>query len=219
MRYRVRYPVRVCAGKAGATHPTIARATDSLPWGEGLKRQAVTEECRSGVLGHSIAVRPIGSGDVEAVWRPRRLPTSLSWTLVPPSVRVRAIRQRIEVEDPDDHGFVADLDGSLVGMAWLHVGRGKRRHAGEIGMMVHDDMRGRDIGRQLRDAPLDVADTYLGLVRVELEALMDNQSAIRLYDRAGYEHEGRKRRAVFSGGRLQDILVMARLRPLLGSSG
>jgi len=104
------------------------------------------------------------------------------------------------------------LDGTIVGMAGLHVAAGKRRHSASLGMSVDDAYHGRGIGRKLLEALLDVADNYLGLTRVELEVLVDNARAIRLYERMGFEHEGCKRKAIFRGGRYVDAYVMARLR-------
>ena len=79
-------------------------------------------------------------------------------------------------------------------------------------MMVHDQFQGRGIGRKLLAALLDVADNYLGLVRVELEVFPDNARAIRLYEGMGFEPEGRKRKAIFRHGEHQDGLLMARVR-------
>jgi putative acetyltransferase len=97
-------------------------------------------------------------------------------------------------------------------MCGLHVYPGKRRHSATFGMSVADDLQGRGIGTKLMAAMLDVADNYLGLVRVELEVLVDNPRAIHLYERMGFEREGCKRKAVFRGGQYVDALVMARLR-------
>ena len=63
---------------------------------------------------------------------------------------------------------------------------------------------------------MDVADNYLMLVRVELEVFTDNQRAIRLYERFGFETEGVRRMAAVRQGRYADLQVMARLRPGLG---
>ena len=163
-----------------------------------------------------LAIRPITLDDADGVYRLRRQPSVLANTLSIPSIRPEAVRRRLEGYGPDDHVFVAVLDGEVVGMAGLHVGTGKLRLGGSIGMMVHDEHQGRGIGRRLLDALLDVADNYLGLARVELEVLADNARAIRLYERSGFEHEGRKRRAVLRYGDFQDILVMGRLRATPG---
>ncbi len=110
------------------------------------------------------------------------------------------------------------MDGAVVGMAGLHVGAGKQRHVGSIGILVHDDFQGRGIGSTLMRTLLDLADDYLGLARVELEVIADNVAAIRLYERFGFEREGVKRRAYMVDGRPADLLMMGRLRNALSSS-
>ena len=53
--------------------------------------------------------------------------------------------------------------------------------------------------------------------RVELEVFASNARAIRLYERAGFRHEGRSVAACILDGRLEDILRMALLMgPLSG---
>jgi putative acetyltransferase len=160
----------------------------------------------------TIVVRPVRLEDAEAIHAIRLQPTVLAGTLGIPSERPADHRRRLENLGPDDHSFVAEIDGRVVGTAGLHVDRGKRRHAGEIGMMVHDEFQGRGVGRRLLEALLDVADNYLGLVRVELEVMVDNERAIRLYERFGFAHEGRKRKAIRRGDGYVDTLLMARVR-------
>jgi putative acetyltransferase len=91
--------------------------------------------------------------------------------------------------------------------------QGRLNHVGEIAhLMVHDAHAGRGIGRTLLEALLDIADNYLGLLRVELLVYPDNAGAIGLYERLGFQHEGRKRKFARRVGELHDALVMARLR-------
>jgi putative acetyltransferase len=164
-------------------------------------------------MSSDIEIRPIRSEDAEAIHQLRLLPSSIDNTMAIPSERLVDIRRRVEGYGPDDHEFVAVQDGQVVGMAGLHVGARKLRHSGSVGMMVHDQFQGQGIGRELLETLLHVADNFLGLIRVELEVYPDNLRAIRLYESCGFEHEGRKRKAVWRHGEHQDILVMGRIRP------
>ncbi len=159
-----------------------------------------------------VVVRPVRVEDAEAIHELRRLPGVMDGTTSLPSERLAERRRFIEGFGPDDHVLVAEVEGRVVGVAGLHVGRGRRRHVGEIGMMVHDRYQRRGIGRTLLAALLALADDHLGLVRVELEVLPDNARAIKLYERLGFAHEGRKRKALFRGGEHVDLLVMGRVR-------
>lgn len=52
----------------------------------------------------------------------------------------------------------------------------------------------------------------LGLTRIEARQLLSNQASIRLHERCGFNVEGVLRKAVFKGGRHQDLNLMAILR-------
>jgi putative acetyltransferase len=160
-----------------------------------------------------VEIRPIRPTDADAVHRLRLLPTSIDNTMAIPSERVTRAQSRIDSSGPDDHVFVAVLDGQVVGMAGLHVGGGKGRHCASLGIMVHDQFQGQGIGRDLMEMLLHMADNFLGLARVELEVYPDNERAIRLYKSCGFEHEGRRRMAVWRHGEYQDVLMMGRIRP------
>ena len=163
-------------------------------------------------MSSEVEIRPVRSEDAEAIHALRLLPSVIDGTMAIPSARLEETQRRLASLGPDDHTFVAVVDGQVVGMAGLHVDGGKRRHTGSIGMMVHDQFQGRGIGRELLEALLHVADNFLGLVRVELEVYVDNERAIRLYESCGFEHEGRKKKAVWRHGEHQDVLEMGRIR-------
>ena len=124
-------------------------------------------------------------------------------------------RQRLA--DPADgtHNLVAVVGDRVVGMLGLHTfpNRPRRRHAGAIGISVHAEWQGQGVGSALMRAGLDLADNWLNLARLELEVYTDNEPAIRLYERFGFEREGTLRRHAFRGGQYVDSYVMARLRP------
>lgn len=159
-----------------------------------------------------VTIRPVRAEDAEAVNELRRQPLVRDFTCALPSERVADNRKYIEGLGPNDHVFVAEVDGRVVGIAGLHVQTGKLRHVGSVGLSVHDEFQGRGIGRALLATLLDLADNYLDLKRVELEAFTDNVRAIRLYESLGFETEGCKRQAVFRRGKYLDTLFMARLR-------
>lgn len=168
--------------------------------------------CWSVRMSREVVIRPTRPDDVEGVYALRLLPSVVDGTLAIPSAPITDTRQRLENYGPDVHSFVAVLDGQIVGQAGLHVGRGKLRHTASLGMMVHDQFQGQGIGRKLLAALLDIADNYLGLVRVELDVYADNARAIGLYERMGFVHEGRKAKAVWRHGEHGDVLMMARVQ-------
>ena len=118
------------------------------------------------------------------------------------------------METPPDGmtGIVAVLDGRMVGNAHVIQHKGRRSHVGDIGMSVHDDFCGRGIGSALMAALVDASDNWLNLRRLELTVYVDNEPAIRLYRKFGFEIEGTRRADVFRDGRFVDCFAMARLR-------
>jgi putative acetyltransferase len=80
--------------------------------------------------------------------------------------------------------------------------------------MVHPDFWRQGVGTSLMTAVLDLADSWLNLLRIQLEVYTHNEAAIHLYNKFGFEVEGTKHQAVFGDGRYFDTLVMARLRHL-----
>lgn len=77
---------------------------------------------------------------------------------------------------------------------------------------VAEHARGRGVGDRLVRDTLRWA-TAQGLTRVELRVWPDNVAAIRLYERYGFEIEGRIRRHAIVDGREIDALLMAWLAP------
>jgi putative acetyltransferase len=162
-----------------------------------------------------LEIRPIGPDDVEAVWRISLQPGVIETTMAMPSMRRAQRERRVEEMGDDEHTLVAERHGEVVGWGGLKVGAGRRRHAAELGMGIATAHQGKGIGTALLTALLDLADNWLGLRRVELHALARNDRARALYERHGFEVEGRLRGFVVSAGVLEDAWTMARLRPAL----
>ena len=159
-------------------------------------------------------IRPMELGDAPGFNVLRRMPGVFETTLGLPSERVQHSIDGFQRFGPDDHIFVAVLeDGTVIGSVGLQVCTNPRmRHVGTLGMLVHTDFQDQGIGTALLEAVLDLADNWLMLRRVELEVYADNQRAVRLYEKFGFETEGRKREAAVKNGTYVDLRVMARLR-------
>jgi ribosomal protein S18 acetylase RimI-like enzyme len=87
---------------------------------------------------------------------------------------------------------------------------------------VREDAAGRGLGRRLLDH-LEQWAREAGITRLELTVMDHNTRALRLYQRQGYEVEGRRRNSLRVGGRYVDELAMAKLldarvrgEPILG---
>jgi putative acetyltransferase len=111
--------------------------------------------------------------------------------------------------------LVAERQGQLVASAGLH-GIGlhvRRRHAMGLAMWVAAEAQGQGVGSALMQALIDYADQWAHVLRMELTVFADNSRAIALYERFGFEHEGRHRAYALRNGVYSDVLAMARLHP------
>lgn len=80
-------------------------------------------------------------------------------------------------------------------------------------MGVRDDWQGRGVGTRLMETLIDLADQWLGALRLELTVYCENERAIALYRKFGFDIEGRYRAYALREGRLTDSYAMARLNP------
>ena len=124
-------------------------------------------------------------------------------------------RRRLTENIDSVYNLVGLIEGRIVGMVGVDTfpNRPRRSHAGAIGICVHHDWQGKGVGKALMQAIVDFADNWLNLTRLELEVYADNQSAIRLYERFGFEVEGTLRQHALRDGQFVDSIVMGRLRP------
>ncbi len=122
-----------------------------------------------------------------------------------------------ESSDPNraDLPLAAELDGEVVGSAGMMPASPalRRRHAMMIGISVVPEAQGQGVGHALMAAMCDYADRWMGVLRLELTVYADNEVAIRLYRRFGFEIEGRFRGYAMRDGKLTDALSMARFHP------
>jgi putative acetyltransferase len=141
------------------------------------------------------------------------LPGVIQGTMQLPFPSVELWRKRVTEIPESRRLLVACLDGTLVGNIGVSIlPNARRRHVGEIGMAVHDDWCGRGIGTALLQSAIDLADRWLNLSRLELTVYVDNAPAITLYEKFGFQREGRFQRFAFREGDYVDAWAMARMR-------
>jgi putative acetyltransferase len=160
-----------------------------------------------------IQIRHAEPGDLEAIHQIYIQPKVVWGTLQLPYCQVEGQRQRLSEPQDGSYALVACVDGEVIGHLKLRTSPNtpRQKHVGSIGMSVHDKWQGKGVGAALMQAAVDFADKWLNLSRLELSVCTDNEPALRLYKKFGFEIEGRKRRAVFRDGDYIDIYLMARL--------
>jgi putative acetyltransferase len=122
--------------------------------------------------------------------------------------------ERLSRNSALNYALVALAGDEIVGHAGLHGNENPRRaHAWHLGISVRDDWQGRGVGTKLMEALIDLADNWLGALRVELTVYTENERALKLYRRFGFEIEGTYRGYSLRGGAYTDTYAMARLHP------
>lgn len=160
-----------------------------------------------------IRVRHAEPSDYQAIHEIYSCPKAFAGTLQLPYPSLEMWRQRLSEPVAGTYNLVAVIEDRVVGQLGLHTfpNRPRRRHAGTIGMGVHDDWQGQGIGTVLLGACIEMADKWLNLRRLELEVYTDNKPAIRLYERFGFKREGTLQQHAFRDGQYVDSYLMARL--------
>lgn len=140
-----------------------------------------------------ITIRPIEPGDADdflAVFEEVAREGRWIGTELPIDAE-RQTRIRGSAASPADDQFtvVALSGGRVIGFSQVHVDRGHSR----LGMAIVDGYRGQGIGAQLLDACVTWSRDH-DAHKIDLEVWPHNATARRLYERAGFVVEGRRRR-------------------------
>jgi putative acetyltransferase len=161
-----------------------------------------------------ILVRHAEPGDYEAMHRIYSQPKVIWGTLQLPYRPAEFRRQQLAHPPEGIYTLMASVDGEVVGHLNLKSSphSPRRKHAASIGMGVHDAWQGKGVGTALMEAMIELADRWLNLTRIELSVWTDNEPAIRLYKKFGFEIEGTLRNYGFRDGQFADVYYMARVR-------
>jgi putative acetyltransferase len=189
----------------GRLRPGFAQADGVLrPMPEPPPRRAAPQE---------LVIRPVRPEDATALSRLSSDPTVLFGSAQTPTMGVEAWRRRLDGQAAEAFTALVESGGELVAIGSVHgYPEPRRRHTVWIGLSVAGPYQGMGIGDRLTTLLLDVAERWLGVVRVELQVFADNTRAVRLYEKHGFEREGLMRHDVWRDGGYADSLVMARVR-------
>ena len=161
-----------------------------------------------------ITIRRAEPEDYEAFYRTYQDRDAYWGTLQPPFPSREAWKKRLAEFKEPDMVFVACLDGEVVGNAGMHSNaRARRSHAMALGLTVRSDHHGKGVGTALMQAVCESADNWMNVIRLELTVFTDNERAIALYRKFGFEIEGTHKAYALRDGVYADTHFMARIRP------
>jgi L-phenylalanine/L-methionine N-acetyltransferase len=159
-----------------------------------------------------IRIRALEVTDADDVHAILQGPEGMLETARVPTTTKHWVEEKFLRQTPERHMLAAEIDGRVVGFAGLDVMTNpKMRHCATYWTAVRDDFRGKGIGGALLDAIIDLADKWLGLVRLELHVNETNARGIALYRKKGFVEEGRLKAAILRDGRFVDTIVMGRV--------
>lgn len=161
-------------------------------------------------------IRPAKPADAEDFWRMRTARGVFETILGNPGEGPQKSQTWLNNPGPGTYLMVAVLreehSEKVIGTVSLSVPQNPRTaHCGGIGIMVDQAYQHQGVGRALMEAIIDLADNWLMLLRLELTAFADNQRAVALYEKMGFQREGLKKMAAVRDGKYMDELMMSRI--------
>ncbi len=108
--------------------------------------------------------------------------------------------------------LVAEVDGKIVGVLGCEGGqRNAVRHVVKLGISVRNEWRNQGVGQALIERAIVWARETGIVKRIELQVTLRNPGAIHLYEKLGFEKEGKIRRGLFKNGQYLDLWIMGLL--------
>jgi len=162
--------------------------------------RAATREDAEGIITHIIDIS--SEPDIYVSYTPEE-------ANIPVEPKSDRIKQHLEM---GNLYLVAEAEGKIIAEFTCLVDHSYAitRHTAVLGMSVDREYRNQGIGSRLMKAAIDWArDKRIG--RLELEVYAENVAAIHLYEKFGFEVEGRKRNYAYQRDRYYDSLIMSRL--------
>lgn len=104
-------------------------------------------------------------------------------------------------------------DGQVAGHLCIAVAqRPRRSHVADFGICVGAQWQNRGVASALMRTMIDMCDNWLRVDRIELTVFVDNEPAIAVYKKHGFEIEGTGKRYALRNGEYVDAYYMARMK-------
>lgn len=112
---------------------------------------------------------------------------------VTPEQESRFLQEKTDSENEIE--ILAEIDGVVAGLAGIGAvgSREKLRHRAELGISIDRQYWNLGIGTALMTACIDCA-RNAGYEQIELSAVAENETALRMYKKAGFQEFGRNPR-------------------------
>lgn len=137
----------------------------------------------------------------------------LSYTLDEFKVTIsQEVKYIQNLSKPNSVFFIAEIGEEVVGKVTMIGGKTSRtEHVAELSMSVDKDYWGRKIGSKLLQQALDWAFQSGIITKVVLKVNHNNPVAISLYQRFGFQKEGKLKNDLKVNGEYVDSILMAKI--------
>ena len=148
--------------------------------------------------------------DIEQIHQLYSEPSAYSNTLQAPHPSLEKWKAFLGKHTEGFYSLVAVDGETVLGQLGMEVfSNPRRKHVAKIGMAVFNQHQGKSVGSKLVEEAINLATKWLGIRRIELEVYTDNEAAIALYRKFGFEVEGQAKGYAFKDGSYVDVLLMA----------
>ncbi|MEW2741492.1 GNAT family N-acetyltransferase [Providencia sp. PROV130] len=162
---------------------------------------------------NNITIRRATLDDVPAITKMHADYSAYANTLQLPYPTEKTWEARLGENDPLVTQFVATIGDDVVGLLVIsQPSQVRRRHVATFGITVSEAHQGKGIGSQLMQVMVDYCDNWLNVRRIELEVFALNDNGLGLYQKFGFEEEGRMRDYAFRDGQYVDAIMMSRIK-------
>lgn len=112
-------------------------------------------------------------------------------------------------DSPNNTMLLAIADGKIIGIGTISSSwKIKARHEGELGIVVAKAYQGQGIGSHIIQSLIDWSKGNGITTRIKLDTRADNDYAVRLYEKFGFEKEGCLKNSTLLDGKYYDLYVM-----------
>ncbi|UTT84680.1 GNAT family N-acetyltransferase [Vibrio pelagius] len=161
-----------------------------------------------------IQVRRTEPSDARSVKEIYECPNAFRGTLQLPHPSLDLWEKRLNHVPEHVYSYVALYQGEVIGNLGLEVCvNPRRRHVASLGMGVKDSFTGKGVGSALLQTAVDLCDNWINIKRLELTVYTDNEQAINLYKKFGFQIEGESAAFAFRDGEYVAAYHMARIQP------
>lgn len=133
-------------------------------------------------------------------------------SLRPDGMKIEEVKKCLpeSMTDTNKVCFLAFADKSVVGMlSFSRYTKIEYQHSGDFGMVVCPEYWGNGIGTACLHE-LEKWCSENGISKIELGVWSNNDQAIRLYERFGYLHEGRRKGSIIRDTKVIDLILMGK---------